>query len=43
VRILERAGCTYVLALDEMMGQSLARRIIAGDAMAHIIGQMTTW
>jgi voltage-gated potassium channel len=40
VRILERAGCTHVLALDEMMGQSLARRIIAGDAMAHTIGQI---
>ena len=40
VCILERAGCTHVLALDEMMGQSLARRIIAGDAMAHIIGQI---
>jgi voltage-gated potassium channel len=40
VRILEQAGCTHVLALDEMMGQSLARRIIAGDAMAHVIGQI---
>ena len=40
VQILEQAGCTHVLALDEMMGQSLARRIIAGDAMAHIIGQV---
>lgn len=40
VRILEQAGATHVLALDEMMGQSLARRIIAGDAMAHIIGQI---
>jgi voltage-gated potassium channel len=40
VHVLEHAGCTYVLALDEMMGQSLARRIIAGDAMAHIIGQI---
>lgn len=40
VRILEQAGCTHVLALDEMMGQSLARRIIAGDALAHVIGQM---
>jgi voltage-gated potassium channel len=40
VQVLEQAGCTYVLALDEMMGQSLARRIIAGDAMAHIIGQI---
>ena len=40
VKILEQAGCTHVLALDEMMGQSLARRIIAGDAMAHVIGQI---
>jgi Trk K+ transport system NAD-binding subunit len=40
VPILEKAGCTHVLALDEMMGQSLARRIIAGDAMAHVIGQI---
>ena len=40
VKILEQAGCTHVLALDEMMGQSLARRIIAGDAMAHVIGQV---
>jgi voltage-gated potassium channel len=39
-QILEEAGCTHVLALDELMGQSLARRIIAGDAMAHIIGQI---
>jgi len=38
--ILEKAGSTHVLALDEMMGQSLARRIIAGDAMAHVIGQI---
>jgi Trk K+ transport system NAD-binding subunit len=38
--ILEKAGCTHVLALDEMMGQSLARRIIAGDSMAHVIGQI---
>jgi Trk K+ transport system NAD-binding subunit len=40
VQILEHAGCTHVLALDEMMGQSLSRRIIAGDAMAHILGQI---
>ena len=39
-QVLEKAGCSYVLALDEMMGQSLARRIIAGDALAHVIGQI---
>jgi voltage-gated potassium channel len=38
--VLNAAGCTHVLALDEIMGQSLARRTIAGDAMAHIIGQV---
>jgi voltage-gated potassium channel len=38
--VLKAAGCTYVLPLDEMMGQSLARRTIAGDAMAHVIGQV---
>jgi len=40
VQILRHAGCTHVLALDEMMGQSLSRRIIAGDAMAHVLGQI---
>jgi len=40
VQILKQAGCTHVLALDEMMGQSLSRRIIAGDALAHVIGQI---
>ena len=40
VQILKHAGCTHVLALDEMMGQSLSRRIIAGDAMAHTLGQI---
>lgn len=39
VDILELAGCSHVLELGEMMGQSLARRIIGGDAMAHVIGQ----
>jgi voltage-gated potassium channel len=38
--VLNAAGCTHVLALDEIMGQSLARRTIAGDAMAHVIGQV---
>ncbi len=37
--ILHTAGCSHVISLDELMGQSLARRTIAGDAMAHIIGQ----
>ncbi len=39
VDILELAGCSHVIQLGEMMGQSLARRIVVGDAMAHVIGQ----
>ncbi len=38
VDILELAGSTHVLQLDEVMGQSLARRTIGGDAMTHLIG-----
>jgi len=39
-QILKIAGCTEVLALSELLGQSLARRIIGGDAMAHVIGNL---
>jgi Trk K+ transport system NAD-binding subunit len=36
--ILALAGADRVLKLGEMLGQSLARRTIAGDARAHVIG-----
>ena len=39
IDILKLAGSTHVLRLDEMMGQSLARRTTGGDAMAHMIGR----
>ncbi len=39
-KILRIAGCNQVLALDEILGNSLARRVIGGDAMAHIIGEI---
>lgn len=39
VDILELAGCSRVLQLAEMMGQTLARRVIGRDAKAHVIGQ----
>ena len=39
VDILELAGCTQVLQLAEMMGQSLARRVIGRNAQTHVIGQ----
>ena len=39
IDILELAGSTHVLRIDEMMGKFLARRTTGGDAMAHKIGQ----
>ncbi|MCG8407798.1 MAG: NAD-binding protein [Phycisphaerales bacterium] len=40
VDILELAGTSHVLQLDVMMGRSLARRAIGGDAMTHVIGRV---
>ncbi|MDE0838699.1 MAG: NAD-binding protein [Kiritimatiellae bacterium] len=37
VDILELSGCNRVLHLGEMMGAALARRCVAGDAMAHVV------
>jgi Trk K+ transport system NAD-binding subunit len=39
VDILELAGSSYVLRLEQMIGQSFARRTLGGDAMSHIIGR----
>jgi Trk K+ transport system NAD-binding subunit len=39
VDVLELAGCNEVLRLEEMLGQSFARRTIGGDALAHVIGR----
>jgi len=39
VDILKLAGSNYVLRLEEMIGQSFARRTLGGDAMAHVIGK----
>ncbi len=38
VDVLELAGCTHVMQLGELLGGGLARRTIAGDAQAHVIG-----
>lgn len=40
VDVLELAGCDHVIQLGELLGASLARRTIAGDAQAHIIGEI---
>ncbi len=39
VDILEMAGSSFVLRLDEMMGRALARHAIGGDAQAHELGK----
>ncbi|MBW2542822.1 MAG: NAD-binding protein [Deltaproteobacteria bacterium] len=39
IDILKLAGSTAVLRLEEMIGQSFARRTVGGDAMSHAIGQ----
>jgi len=38
VNILELAGCNRVFRLAEMIGRSLARRVLGRDAKAHEIG-----
>ena len=39
VDILKLAGSTLVLRLEEMIGQSFARRTLGGDAVSHVIGR----
>ncbi len=39
VDILSLAGSSHVLHLPEALGASLARRVIGGDAMTHVIGR----
>jgi len=38
--VLELAGATHVLRLEVMMGQTLARRVIGTDAVAHGVGEI---
>ena len=38
VDVLELAGSTHVLRLEEMIGLSISRRILGGDALAHVVG-----
>ncbi len=39
VDVLQLAGADHVLQLSEMLGQALARRVVASDAPAHVVGQ----
>lgn len=38
--VLELAGCNHVLQIGELMGETLARRTIGGDAVTHVIGEV---
>lgn len=38
VDILELSGCNHVLRFGDMMGRAMARRLVAGDAMTHVVG-----
>ena len=39
VDILELAGSSHVLQIDQAMGQALAQRTNGGDNIAHVVGQ----
>ncbi len=39
VDVLQLAGSTHVMRLEQAIGQAFARRAIGGDALAHVIGQ----
>ncbi|MEN8180946.1 MAG: NAD-binding protein [Myxococcota bacterium] len=39
VDVLELAGSNHVLRLEHMIGGSFARRVVGGDALAHVIGE----
>ena len=38
--ILEHAGATGVLELGRMMGKTLARCMVGGDAITHVVGEV---
>lgn len=39
VDVLELAGCDQVLRLGDMLGSSLARRVLVPDGRSHVIGE----
>lgn len=40
VDILQMAGATHVIQMGEMLGRSLARRTLGGNARVHVIGHI---
>jgi len=40
IEILRHAGATHILPLGEMMGKGLARCMVGGDAVTHVVGSV---
>lgn len=38
VEILQRAGANHVIRLGELVGRALARSMVGGDAVTHVVG-----
>lgn len=38
--ILRRAGATHVVNIAEMLGRTLARSMVGGDALTHVVGSV---
>jgi Trk K+ transport system NAD-binding subunit len=38
--ILQHAGATHVIQLSRLMGEALARCMVGGDAMTHVVGDV---
>ncbi|NJM56018.1 MAG: potassium channel protein, partial [Verrucomicrobiae bacterium] len=38
--VLQLAGATHVIRLEEITGQAMARRVVGNDAVAHVIGEV---
>jgi Trk K+ transport system NAD-binding subunit len=39
VDVLDLAGCDEVLQLGQMLGRSMAERVLGGDARSHVVGE----
>ena len=40
IEVLRLAGCGRVLDLSRLMAEALARRVISGDRLTHVVGQI---
>lgn len=39
-RLLKEAGADHVLIAEKILGETMARRVSGGDALAHLVGRM---